>query len=304
MALLGSFVSLSALRHQLPARLRWRSIYCRMPNRAIPELRPNSLTDYVDLVEELQTKSVGPIWYRGSSIRSNSLLPSLYRERENPRAPRFDLSTLETQLVTKFRARSLPYHNRDLTDTLETLFFMQHYMIPTRLLDWTENPFAGLFFALRTSNHRVGPSGRLVYEHDAAVWVLDPSRWNQAALRHLSYQGGPLDPGHEALGAYKMVGSIDELAEEPVALFGAHNSPRIVAQQGTFVIFGSKTTPMDDLYRWGAYPLGSLTRIRITRGVIATLRQSLFRNGITEGSMFPDLEGLGRDLRRSFGFDV
>lgn len=266
--------------------------------------RPTNLVAYVEIVEELRAQSSGPIWYRGAPSRSKRLLPSLYRPRENPRASPSVLSTLEAQLVTRFRDRSLPYHSRDLRDNLETLFFMQHYSIPTRLLDWTENPFAGLFFALRLCEYRISPTGRVSYLDDAVVWVLDPSLWNQAALSHVSYRGGPLDPSHTALGAYKEVGDIEKLGEAPVALYGAHNSPRIVAQQGTFVIFGSKITPMEDLYRRGPYPDGCLARVTISRGSIGALRLSLFRHGFTEGSMFPDLEGLGRDLRRSLGFMV
>lgn len=264
-----------------------------MSSQRIIDHKPKTLAEYIEVVESWQSSSLGPLWYRGASKVSNKLLPSLYRKRANPAVFEHNLSKLEEQLVARFRDRSLPYHSRQLDDGLETLFFMQHFGVPTRLLDWTANPFVGLFFALR--NARSG-------DHPA-VWVLDPTKWNQSALSRASYDGGPLDPAHELLSGYRTVGDIASLSEAPVAIFGAHNSPRIVAQQGTFVIFGSKTSSMEALYRRGEFPGNSMARILITGRAIDNLRNSLFTHGITEGAMFPDLEGLGRDLLRTFGFN-
>lgn len=263
-----------------------------MASQKIIDYKPKSLAEYIDVVESLQVNSLGALWYRGASRLSHRLLPSLYRQRPNPAAFESSLSSLEEQLVARFRDRSLPFHNRQLKNGLETLFFMQHFGVPTRLLDWTANPFVGLFFALRNAR----PADRI------AVWILDPARWNQAALSRASYDGGPLDPANELLSGYKSVGDMSNLSEVPVAIFGAHNSPRIVAQQGTFVVFGSKTSPMETLYRSGEFPETSMARIIFTGRTIDTLRDSLFNHGITECAMFPDLEGLGRDLCRTFGF--
>ena len=42
------------------------------------------------------------------------------------------METLERQLMVRFRQRSIPLHNRVLTDEWDMLFFMQHYGVPTR----------------------------------------------------------------------------------------------------------------------------------------------------------------------------
>ncbi len=275
-----------------------------MTSQQIREYRPTTLEDYVRVIEQLQEDSTGQLWYRGCSKLSHKLLPSLYRPREKPNAAPSDLSELEKQLVARFRDRSLPYHSRQLTDDLETLFFMQHYGVPTRLLDWTGNPFFGLFFALRSAKYSKDGNGNLNFRDQLAIWVMDPSLWNQGALERTSYEGGPLDPSNALLAPYKIIGEIQKLAPNPLAIFGAHNSQRIVVQQGTFVIFGANTVPMETLYRRGKFPVRSMARIIIVKSAIARLRDSLFSHGITEGAMFPDLEGLGRDLRRSFGFQL
>ena len=40
----------------------------------------------------------------------------------------------------------------------------QHYGIPTRLLDWSENPLVGLYFAIEDGNHD---------NEDGAIWIFE-----------------------------------------------------------------------------------------------------------------------------------
>ena len=143
--------------------------------------------------------------------------------------------------MTRFRQRSIPYHSRSLTDDWDTLFFMQHYGVPTRLLDWTENPLIALHFALMGASMRPTKSGKPAFASNAAVWVLDPVEWNRHALRHVSFEGGVLTPDDEVLKGYRPIPKFAGMHNQPVALYGAHNSARIVAQQGVFTIFGRDT---------------------------------------------------------------
>lgn len=56
------------------------------------------------------------------------------------------------------------------------MLLIQHYRLPTRLLDWTENPLVALYFAISSS--RGADESR-----DGALWVLDPSMQNRLRLR-------------------------------------------------------------------------------------------------------------------------
>ncbi len=267
----------------------------------LTEYRPKSLPMYIALVERLQRRAGHPLWFRGSGIAKHPLVPSLYRH------PRLtlpaDSQELERQLMTRFRQRGLPYHSRNLSDDWEALFFMQHYGVPTRLLDWTENPLTGLHFALMSAPSRAGRIQTLRYIKPAAIWVLDPEVWNQAALEHVSYTGGPLTPGDEALKGYSPSSTATAMNTHPVALYGAHNSPRIVAQQGVFTIFGTNRIPMEKLVRNGTIPSTALFCIVLHPSRIQPMRRSLLNQGITESTVFPDLEGLARETKRHFGFE-
>ena len=52
-------------------------------------------------------------------------------------------------------------------------------------------------------------------------------------------------PSDEALQSYKPLTRFPDMNVHPVAIYGAHNSPRIVAQRGCFVIFGIPTRLLD-----------------------------------------------------------
>jgi hypothetical protein len=266
------------------------------------EERPTSLPGYLAIVEAMQKKALHSLWYRGCGSAEHPLLPSLYRHAKAKTAETF--ADLERQLMTRFRQRSIPYHNRPLADDWDALFFMQHYGVPTRLLDWTENPLIALHFALMGARYRPSAKGKPTYEKDAAVWILDPVAWNRQALKHQTYEGGVLTPDDDALKGYRPVPKFSGMHNHPVALYGAHNSPRIVAQQGAFTIFGRNATPMETVVEAEGLPSGCLVKVVLKKTELHGMRQSLLNHGITESVVFPDLEGLAREIKRVFGFEA
>jgi FRG domain len=268
----------------------------------IKEKFPATFTEFVKLIEEFQGKSEHSLWYRGIGRADYKLLPTLYRHKTLRKID--ELAQLEGRLMTRFRQRSIPFHNRSLVDDWDLLFFMQHYGAPTRLLDWTENPFIGLFFAVMSASFKIGAAGKPRFAADGAVWVLNPVLWNRQSLKHQSYEGGVLTPGEDAVKGYKPTPSFSGMYNHPVALYGAHNSPRIVAQRGVFTVFGQDTKPMEVVCDKQNFPPDCLVKIVLKQATLATFRKSILNHGVTESVVVPDLDGLAKEMRREFGFEV
>ena len=266
------------------------------------EKKPNSFTEFVDIIEKLKDRSPSQLWYRGCGKSKYNLTPRLYRPTTKKKRIE-ELANIEIQLMTRFRQRGIPFHNRSLEDDWDALFFMQHYGIPTRLLDWTENPFIALYFAVMSAQFEISEMG-MRFKYPAAVWVLDPACWNRHALKHMTYDQGILSTIDGPMKAYKPSSTSDDLGELPVALYGAHNSPRIVAQRGVFIIFGKNMLPLEKLYQKNGFPKDCLFKIILSKRILPKMRQSILNHGITESVVFPDLEGLAKEIRRDFNFEV
>lgn len=259
--------------------------------KAVTVHKPRTFAELLEIIENFQAKT-SISWYRGCHDRKYELTPTLYR---HPTISKFkEIADLEVKITTRFIQRSLPFLSRTLPDEWDKLFLMQHYGVPTRLLDWTENPFVALYFALtgRASSAKI----------DSAIWLCDPVSWNRAALKHLSFTGDILDQSSTFVRAYSPGAVATEVPTLPIMIYGAYNSPRIVAQRGGFALFGQGVEPMEKVVKQEAFPDGVLEKIEVSHELRPSMLNSLFRKGFTESVVFPDLDGLSRELRRTFGF--
>lgn len=264
----------------------------------------DSFQNYFSLVDKGQNGDINSLWFRGQGKATYKLSPSIHRHTSITNSDK--LFTMEKKLLTRYRERSVPYLKSQLNDNWELLFLMQHFGMPTRLLDWTENPLIALFFALSSSQKNDNGD----YDEDAAVWIMSPSKWNETIFRGQSYNGGAMSPSDGFVNnGYSLDTDVRYLNEYPVAILGIHNSPRIVAQRGSFCLFGKCLDAMDDIYsRTGDdrvnFPNDTLTKIIIPAAMISTLLERLVWMGITDAVIYPDLEGLAKETKRQFGYRV
>ncbi len=102
------------------------------------------------------------LWFRGQPSRGMSLQPSVFRTLSPNTEASLEVcpwAGTESMLFKQFQLRQpeVQLHPRGIVDWL---VLMQHYGLPTRLLDWTENILVALFFAASSDKDMKSP-GRL-----------------------------------------------------------------------------------------------------------------------------------------------
>ena len=249
---------------------------------AIGERTAASLQDLVAVALEIRASLADGafMWFRGLNCHRHQLLPKIMREGREVSM----VFERELRLLTRFRQRGLAYWPAGYPQNdWEHLFAMQHYGLPTRLLDWSENLFVAAFFALSSgSDHRHDPEGC-----SPTIWCLDPVRWNRC-MPGLSEYGdtiGVLTTADDELDAYRPITGKKRF-RSPVAMFGAHNSDRIVAQRGTFTVWGNEVSPMEDFAASVGHEV--LWRITLTGDRASPLTATPKPSGLAKRWCFPN----------------
>lgn len=233
-------------------------------------------------------------WYRGCSKLRYDLLPKIARGAKGVR--KFaDVRAEENRMFLEFRERASPFVANHTDDEWDNMFVMQHYGVPTRLLDWSESPFVALYFALHPR------SGG--YTDDPVVWMMRPEEWNLSVMPIPADEERILDKSHRRLQDYGFGRDFERYREEPLMMRGSYNSPRIVAQRGCFTIFGKKFEKLQDYIKNNKDIEDEILQsVVIDKGSAEMIFNSLLRKGITETFVYPDMEGLSLEVARKHGF--
>ena len=95
------------------------------------------------------------LWFRGQPEPRLPLLPPIFRKREQVIVPPNLVYYDETNFYEHLRSRCA-VHRQQYPSAFDWLCLMQHYSMPTRLLDWSESILPALYFAVDRSPDKDG----------------------------------------------------------------------------------------------------------------------------------------------------
>lgn len=217
----------------------------------------SSTTAYVDFINK--NCKADDVLFRGQQV-DKPLLPKIARMELKTK-----IRYAESKMLREFKRRVLPLLDVHPESNWDWLAIAQHHGMPTRLLDWTLNPLAALWFAVNRTPVKEG--GRL---QPGVVWILVPKPTDYAVL---------------FTNPFKI--------DRTKIFRPKHIAERLVTQAGWFTIhkFMKTQNRFIPLEKNAAYSK-KLKKLRIPPDSFSDMRFELDRFNVNAATLFPDVDGL------------
>lgn len=262
--------------------------------------RVSRLVEWLEEAREFPQSRASELWFRGHKSRIQDIGPGLLRPnvervltggtswREKQVEWGGPVGRAEVQLNMEFRRHATSLLS-DPEDLVETYFLAQHHGLPTRLLDWTSNPLAALFFAAADR-----PDG------DGEIIVTTPRYQvvgSNAGEAGSDAQWAAFPKHHETVR--RAIGSLfatENLPEEPKVLFLLPDAsePRVTQQGSCFSLHLSNDRTL---------PQSAYLRLNVPAAAKRNLQEVLRKMGVSWATLFPDLDHICREMVARWGFD-
>lgn len=236
---------------------------------SLPFQSLKNLEDLDNLAEVIKLARIKDVYYRGQR-EDWTLLPGIAQLRDKLNLPKD-----ETKMFDEFRQESQKYLDPIPNNQLDWLAIAQHHGLPTRLLDWTTDPYIGLWFAVRKSADEKNKPG--------VLWIFTPD---------------PEDVFNKDIsGRHPFSGSRTKIFVPTTP----HLDGRIKAQNGAFTVHKyiekeNRFVPLEKNKRQKS----KLYKMTIDSSDFSSLRGQLRDRKINDSVLFPGLDSLSHEIKMRY----
>lgn len=178
-------------------------------------LKVDSLINYIEIIDVINDTS--DFVFRGQKDKTWSLRASIFRNGYN--------HNKEYDIYREIRKNR--FDDFTSTNFLDNLIHMQHYGIPTRLLDWSRNPLIPLFFACSDNKN----DGKIFAYKPNIIYEFDQDQFKQIS----TYLNEDFNRIQLTSQSIKLLASIFRGAQsESIFIESTIENERLKAQRGLF----------------------------------------------------------------------
>jgi len=272
--------------------------------------RIGAISTFISRLKEIKVKSDHSLFYRGHSDESYIAAPTIYRDIDKD-------DRLKGKYVAKedFLYKSMithcPSEFSNCTSAFDHLVKMQHYSLPTRLLDITSNPLVALYFACCSHSGTGGKHGEvLVYEipNDEIRFYSSDTVSVISNMAKVPLDFDFLNERQKFLHeiksekAYFLDVIDDQHLHSVICVKAKLDNQRIIKQSGAFLLFGmgdDKSTPAKIPDKYLCKNDRQIVTLPIAQNGKKTIIKELEELSISEATLFPEIDNVAKFLKES-----
>lgn len=285
----------------------------------------HSVQELIDTIEKLESNytyslSIAPnaifggikysphFIYRGHSDHERyKLLPGVLREKSSVSGTTTEYSQLEYNILSDFISEACRYiKDVPRSDIPSWLEIAQHFGVPTRLLDFTQNPLVALYFACIDKK-----------DVDGSIWIINEPTYNKILFQKnfltLSSDSEQMVTKivlDEIVNAFYSPYNIPDRILFPWIYKPNYREERMNMQSSIFMIWGANRGTLTSFVQDKHYMTaddnvineadGILCYIRIPADCKENILYQLNLCGINQKFVYPGLDGVGRFINAKY----